>query len=89
MVKEVAQYVAKDGYLLIEVPQDNSTDFLKQLQTDSTNYNIGVHEHINNYCELSVQKLVEAASLQLVSIEAIPIESPIAKQNFIRALAKL
>jgi hypothetical protein len=88
MVKQVATFLAKDGYLLIEVPQDNSTDFLKDLQTNSISNHVGVHEHINNYCELSVQKLIEAAGLQLISIEAVPVESPIAKQNFIRALAK-
>ncbi|MEO6815771.1 MAG: class I SAM-dependent methyltransferase [Edaphobacter sp.] len=88
MVKQVASYLAKDGYLLVEVPQDHSTEFLKHLQTDSVTDNVGVHEHINNYCELSVQKLIESAGLQLISIEAVPVESPIAKQKFIRALAK-
>lgn len=88
MVKQVAGYLAKDGYLLIEVPQDNNTDFLKHLQANSVTSAVGVHEHINQYCERSVQKLIEAAGLELDSIEAVPIESPIAKQNFIRALAK-
>lgn len=88
MVKEVATFLAKDGYLLIEVPQDYSIELLKQLQTDNVNSIVGVHEHINRYCELSVQKLIEAAGLQLVSIEAIPVESPTAKQDFIRALAR-
>ncbi|GGG81488.1 class I SAM-dependent methyltransferase [Edaphobacter dinghuensis] len=88
MVRQVAAFLAKDGYLLIEVPQDSSSDFLKRLQTGDLNCDVGVHEHINNYCELSVQKLIEAAGLQLISIEAVPVENPSAKQNFIRALAK-
>lgn len=88
MVKHVATLLAKNGYFLIEVPQDNSTAFLKHLQVDGTHCNVGVHEHINNYSELSVQKLIEAAGLQLISIEAVPVEGPMAKQNFIRALAK-
>ncbi len=88
MVKHVATYLDNGGYLLIEVPQDQSTDLLKQLQTGSTDVNIPIHEHINNYCVLSVQKLIEAAGLELVSIEAVPVESPVAKQEFIRALAK-
>jgi hypothetical protein len=88
MVKSVAAYLAENGYLLIEVPQDHSTKFLKQLQTRAADRNITVHEHINNYCQLSVQKLIEAAGLELVAIEAVAVESPLAKQEFIRALAK-
>lgn len=88
MVKSVAAYLANNGCLLIEVPQDHSTDFLKRLQTRGADRNITVHEHINNYCALSVQKLIEAAGLELVAIEAVAVESPIAKQEFIRALAK-
>jgi Methyltransferase domain len=88
MVKSVAAFMAENGYLLIEVPQDHSTDFLKQLQTRGADRNITVHEHINNYCLLSVQKLIEAAGLELVAIEAVAVESPLAKQDFIRALAK-
>ena len=88
MVKSVAAYLAKNGHLLIEVPQDHSTEFLTQLQTRAADRNITVHEHINNYCLLSVQKLIEAAGLELVAIEAIAVESPLAKQEFIRALAK-
>jgi hypothetical protein len=88
MVKCVAAYLADNGYLLIEVPQDHSTAFLKQLQTRGADRNITVHEHINNYCALSVQKLIEAAGLELIAIEAVAVESPLAKQDFIRALAK-
>jgi hypothetical protein len=88
MVKSVAAYLAENGHLLIEVPQDHSTDFLKQLQTRGADRNITVHEHINNYCVLSVEKLIEAAGLELVAIEAVAVESPLAKQEFIRALAK-
>jgi hypothetical protein len=88
MVKSVAAYLANNGCLLIEVPQDHSTDFLKRLQTRGADRYITVHEHINNYSVLSVQKLVEAAGLKLVAIEAVAIESPLAKQEFIRALAK-
>ena len=36
----------------------------------------------------ATKKLIEAAGLQLISIEAVPVEGPMAKQNFIRALAK-
>jgi hypothetical protein len=37
---------------------------------------------------LSVQKLIAAAGLEIVFIEAVPVVSPVAKQDYIRALAK-
>jgi hypothetical protein len=88
MVKRVAAYLAEDGYLLVEVPQDLSTALLEKLQTGSTDVFVGIHEHINNYSLLSVQKLIAAAGLEIVFIEAIPVVSPVAKQDYIRALAK-
>jgi hypothetical protein len=89
MVRHVSTYLAKDGYLLIEVPQDLSSDLIEQLQAGRTDVDITVHEHINNYCLLSVQKLIEAAGLHIVSIDAAPVQTPMANQTFIRALAKL
>lgn len=88
MVKRVATYVAEDGYLLVEVPQDLSAVLLKQAQTGTIDVFLTVHEHINNYSLLSVQRLIEAAGLEIVAIEAIQVESPVAKQDYIRALAK-
>lgn len=88
MVKRVATYLAEGGYLLVEVPQDLSTAVLEQAQTGTLNAFLTVHEHINNYSLLSVQKLIASAGLEIVAIEAIQVESPLAKQNYIRALAK-
>ena len=62
---------------------------IEQLQAGRTDVDITVHEHINNYCLLSVQKLIEAAGLHIVSIDAAPVQTPMANQTFIRALAKL
>ncbi len=88
MVKRVAAYLAEDGYLLVEVPQDLSTALLQKLQTGITDIFIGVHEHINNYSLLSIQKLIAAAGLEIVFIEAVPVVSSVATQDYIRALAK-
>jgi hypothetical protein len=90
MVKRVAAYLAEDGYLLVEVPQDLSTALLEKLKTGTGTLDVfvGVHEHINNYSLLSVQKLIAAAGLEIVVIEAIPVVGPVAKQDYIRALAK-
>ena len=88
MVRRVAAYVAEDGYLLVEVPQDLTTALLEQAQTGILEVFLTIHEHINNCSLLSVQKLIAAAGLEIVAIEAIQVESPVAKQDFIRALAK-
>jgi hypothetical protein len=70
------------------VPQDLTTALLEQAQTGILEVFLTIHEHINNYSLLSVQKLIAAAGLEIVAIEAIQVESPVAKQDFIRALAK-
>jgi hypothetical protein len=88
MVKRVAAHLAEDGCLLVEVPQDLTTALLQQAQTGTLNIFLTIHEHINNYSLLSVRKLIVAAGLEIVAIEAIQVESPIAKQDFIRALAR-
>src|ERR1017187_1843256 len=88
MVKRVATYLAEDGYLLVEVPQDLSAALLEQAQTGTIDVFLTVHEHINNYSLLSVQKLIATAGLEIVALEAIQVESPVAKQDYIRALAK-
>jgi hypothetical protein len=88
MVKRVSRYLAEDGCLLIEVPQDLSTIRLEQLQAGGVGPSITIHEHINIYSLLAVRKLILAAGLEIISAEAFPVESPVAKQNFIHALAR-
>lgn len=88
MVRRVSNYLADGGLLLVEVPQDFDTGLIERLQTGRTDVCMTVHEHINNYCLLSVRKLMAAADLEVISVEEIQIESPVAKQHYIRALAK-
>lgn len=88
MVRGVSNHLDEGGFLLVEVPQDLDSALLEQLHTGRIDVHLTVHEHINNYCLLSVQKLIAAADLEAISIEEIQIESPVAKQRYIRALAK-
>jgi SAM-dependent methyltransferase len=88
MVKQVSRYLAEDGCLLIEVPQDIGTTLLEQLQAGRIGSFIAIHEHINLYSLLAVQKLILAAGLEIISVEAFPVVSPVAKQDFIHALAR-
>jgi hypothetical protein len=88
MARHVASLVQPGGYLLIEVPQDSSTEILQKLQSGWTDYSITIHEHINQYSVLAVQKLLEATGLEVIALDAIPVDTPLAKQSFIRGLAQ-
>ena len=88
LARRVAALVQEGGYLLIEVPQDVSTEILQQLQLGDAQRIFTVHEHINYYGALSLRKLMEAVDLEVVAIDAVPIESSMGRQNFIRGLAR-
>jgi len=70
------------------VPQDVSTEILQQLQSGDCQRIFTVHEHINYYSTLSLRKLIETIGLEVVAIEAVPIESSMGRQTFIRSLAR-
>jgi|SRR5579871_174497 len=88
LAQRVAALVQEGGYLLIEVPQDVSTEILQQLQLGDTHHTFTVHEHINYYSALALRKLLEAIDMEVVAIDAVPIESPMGRQTFIRGLAR-
>jgi Methyltransferase domain len=88
LARRVAALVQEGGYLLIEVPQDVSTEILQQLQLGDAQRIFTVHEHINYYGALSLRKLMEAVDLEVVAIDAVPIESSMGRQTFIRGLAR-
>jgi|ERR1700733_452979 hypothetical protein len=88
LARRVAALVQEGGYLLIEVPQDVSTEILQQLQSGDCQRIFTVHEHINYYSTLSLRKLIETIGLEVVAIEAVPIESSMGRQTFIRSLAR-
>jgi hypothetical protein len=88
LVRRVAALVEENGYLCIEVPQDLPDEIIDRLRSGGTVNSLGIHEHINYYSVLAVQKLLEASRLKIIAVEAIPIVSPMAKQSFIRGLAR-
>lgn len=88
MTRQVAALVEPGGYLLIEVPQDVDTQTLQSFQSGMADRSITIHEHINLYSVLAVQKLIEATGLETIALDAIPVESAITKQFFIRGLAR-
>lgn len=88
MTRHVASFVKPGGYLLVEVPQDVDTNTLQQFQNGDTDHSITIHEHINLYSSLAVQKLLEATGLEIIALDAIPVKTAITNQFFIRGLAR-
>ena len=88
LTMQVARLVKPGGYLLIEVPQDLHSDELQALQQGTSTAQLTVHEHINFYSAAAVEQLIKATGLERIAVDAVPVLSPMARQFFIRALAR-
>lgn len=86
LVKYVSTKITDGGYLYIETPQEISKE--DRPLARSGKRLVGIHEHINSYCPEAVAKLIENAGLQVVAIEATPVDVGWAKAVHIRALGK-
>ena len=86
LVQQVAAHVAHGGYLYLETPQELSEEQRSELTTGRRV--MPVHEHINSYSALAVSMLIEAAGLDLVGIEASPVDVGWGKAVHIRALGR-
>jgi Methyltransferase domain len=88
LLKRASRFVAPAGYLYIEVPQELTDAQLAELKSGPVQIGLGVHEHINVYCKSAVTRLVEAAALEPISIETVPIDLGWVKGTVIRALCR-
>lgn len=88
LAQRVASFVSPGGYLLIEVPQDVDLATMEAMRSGSWRGRIMIHEHINLYNALAVEKLIAAIGLEPVAVEAVPIIGPLTRQFFIRGLAR-
>ena len=88
MVRKLRNYVKAGGYLYIETPQDLSDEQRTGLQRASSRLDIGIHEHINNYCAPAVVALLESAGFTVAAIETEAVDVGWAKSVHIRALAR-
>jgi hypothetical protein len=88
LLKRVSSFVKASRYLYIEVPQELTDAELAELKTTATPRGLIVHEHINVYCVASITGLVEAAGLDLISIESTKAELGWTKCTNIRALCR-
>ncbi len=88
LTRRVAQLVQENGFLFVEVPHDLSPQLLDRLRSGKIDTTITIHEHINAYSLLSIQKLLEATGLDLIEVETFPIDGGWSHQVFIRGLAR-
>jgi len=88
MVKHVSCFVKPSGYLYIEVPQELTDVELADLKSGKNRRELPIHEHINVFCRPAVTHLVQAAGLDLLSIESAPIDVGWAASTHIRALCR-
>jgi Methyltransferase domain len=88
LVRQVSQYVRKNGYLYLEVPQDTPDAELKSLQEGAAPMDLPVHEHINRYSTQALARLVTAAGLRLIATQADEVDLGWIRCVQLRALGK-
>jgi hypothetical protein len=86
LLKHVSGFMKPHGYLYIEVPQDLPDAQLAELKAGRIRRGLPIHEHINFYCCRSIQRLVEAAGLNPISVQTTKIDLGWTQGTNIRAL---
>lgn len=88
LLKRVSSFVKPSGYLYIEVPQELTDAEIAELKIGPARHGLTIHEHINTFCRSSITCLVEAACLDLISIQSTPVDLGWATSTLIRALCR-
>jgi hypothetical protein len=88
LVKHVSSFVKPSGYLYIEVPQELTDAEFAALKSGKARRGLPIHEHINMFCLPAVTRLVQAAGLDLLSVQSAPIDIGWAASTIIRALCR-
>lgn len=88
LVRKVASCVEPGGFLYIETPQEISDEERRGLRNGTPCFHVEIHEHINSYCVPAVNRLFEAAGLQVVAIESSSVDVGWAKAIHIRAIGQ-
>lgn len=86
MLQDAIGMLDKDGFLFVEVPQDLLPNELQEVANGTRM--VSIHEHINFYSAPAVTELLKSTGLKIIAVDTIPIESPAAKQFYIRSLAQ-
>jgi len=87
-VRKLLPTIECRGYLFIEVPQDLSDKRVAELKDGNSGTGVPIHEHINFYTVLSVTKLIRAAGLELVDVQAQTLDLGWCAHTIIRGLGK-
>ena len=88
LLKRVSSFVKPSGYLYIEVPQELTDAEIAELRNSPARRGLTVHEHINWFCPLSVARLVQAARLNLISMQPTQVDLGWIAGTIIRALCQ-
>jgi len=88
LVRKVMAHVEDSGYFYIEVPQEIDGPDLRLLQQGKPPFDVAIHEHINYFSIPALTQLMAAARLDLIAIEAMPVDLGWAKSTILRALGR-
>jgi hypothetical protein len=88
LVKHVTEFLEPRGYLYIEVPQEITDANLLRLQHGATDIAVGIHEHINSYSPAALTHLMNEVGLDVIAIEATPVDVGWATAVHLRALGR-
>jgi len=88
LVQKLSSYVQPSGYLYIENPKEISDEKLDQLASGGHEFEMGVHEHINQYSVKSVRALLESGGFRVIATECTALECGWSKQLVIRAVGQ-
>lgn len=88
LTKRVASHLRPSGYLYVEVPQEQGDDSLARLASGDRTIPVTIHEHINSYSVASAKKLLQAAGLSVIAVEAADLDIGWIQCRVIRALGR-
>jgi hypothetical protein len=88
LVRNLSKYVEPGGYIYIETPQETTDKQRAELQKGTAYFDLGIHEHVNYYCESAVAALLDAAGFAVVATETTHIDAGWAQSMHIRALGR-
>jgi len=88
LATRAASYLKSSGYLYIEVPQDLTVDIIARLTNGDPKIPVAIHEHINFYTTESVEKLLQAAGLDVIEVQTVEMDLGWSKPTIIRALGR-
>lgn len=87
-VRKLLPTIKYRGYLFIEVPQDLSDERISALKDGNSGTGVAIHEHINFYTVPSITKLIRAAGLRLIDVQAQTLDLGWCSHTIIRGLGQ-